>query len=241
MLMSRRPVLTALCSSFGIGSLAFAGLTAAAPAASAAALLSPGITAAHSVSPASLIPDVLLVTPGSQEVMSGIGCKPRTTVAIIGSARYATGAQIARGESTASGRFKITVKIPYLGEPEADFSATCVNKAGNTIWPERLPVGYVFPTAPVRIAAGSKLTVTGKNCSPHSPVLLGTEGNTPSQSRPIASGTASAKGTFSIAVKITNLGTSGGHVYGACYWSGNHSGGQDVDYTTYIPVQVTRS
>jgi hypothetical protein len=33
----------------------------------------------------------------------------------------------------------------------------------------------------------------------------------------------------------------GGHVYADCYWNGNHSGGQDVDFTTYIPVQFARS
>jgi hypothetical protein len=160
-----------------------------------------------------------MLTPGSQEVMSGIGCKPRTTVMIIGSARYATGRVVAQGKSTLSGRFKVTVKIPYLGEPEADFSATCVNKAGDTIWPERI----------------------AKDCEPHSPVLVGTEGQTASQSHPIATGTASAKGTFSIAAKIPNLGASGGHVYGACYWNGDRSGGQDIDYSPYIQVQFTRS
>ena len=239
--MYRRPILAALYASFCIGSLALAGLTTAAPAASAAASLSPGITTASTASPASLVPHVLLLTPGSQEVMSGIGCKPRTTVTIIGSARYATGRVVAQGKSTLSGRFKVTVKISYLGEPEADFSATCVNKAGNTISPERIGVGYVFPAKPVRIAPGGKLTVAAKDCEPHSPVLVGTEGQTASQSHPIATGTASAKGTFSIAAKIPNLGASGGHVYGACYWNGNHSGGQDIDYSPYIQVQFTRS
>jgi hypothetical protein len=49
------------------------------------------------------------------------------------------------------------------------------------------------------------------------------------------------KGTFSIAAKIPNLGASGGHVYGACYWNGNHSGGQNIDYSPYIQVEFTRS
>jgi hypothetical protein len=242
MSMSRRPILAALYASFCIGSLALAGLTAAAPAASAATSLSPGVAAASTASPASLVPHVLLLTPGSHEVMSGIGCRPRTPVMIIGSARYATGRVVAQGKSTLSGRFKITVKISYLGEPEADFSATCVNKAGDTIWPGRIGVGYVFPAKPVRIAPGGKLTVAAKDCEPHSPVLVGTEGQTASQTRPIATGTASAKGTFSIAVKMTipDLGASG-HVYGACYWNGNHPGGQDIDYSPYIPVQFTRS
>ena len=240
MLMSRRPIVVALCASFCISSLALAGLTAAAPAASAAASLSPSIAAAGTASPDPLLPHVLLLTPGSHEAMSGIGCKPRTPVMITGSARYAAGRVVAQGKSTLSGRFKITVKIPYLGEPEADFSATCVNKAGDTIRPERIPVGYVFPTSPVQIAPGGKLTVAGKDCEPHSPVLVGTEGQTASQSHPIATGTASAKGTFSIAVKIPDLGASG-HVYAACYWNGNHAGGQDIDYSPYIPVQSTRS
>jgi len=241
--MSRRPIIAAFYAPFCIGSLALAGLTAAAPAASAAASPSPRIASASTASPASLIPHVLLLTPGSHEVMSGRGCKPRTPVTVTGSARYAAGRVVAQGKSTLSGRFKITVKIPYLGEPEADFSATCVNKAGDTIrGSEPIQVGYVFPASPVRIAPGGKLTVTAKDCEPHSPVLVGTEGQTAAQTRPIATGTASAKGTFSVTVKITipDLGASG-HVYGACYWNGNHSGGQDIDYSPYIPVQFTRS
>ena len=174
--------------------------------------------------------------------MTGRGCNPRTAVRIAGSARYAAGREVAQGKSTASGRFSITVTIPYLGEPEADFSATCVNKAGNTISPDRIPVAYVFPSAPVRIAPGTRLTVTGKDCAPHSPVLVGTQqdGTGSRAPHPIAKGTATAKGTFSIAAKIPYLGPDG-HVYGDCYWNGNHSGGQDVDITTYFPVQFTRS
>jgi hypothetical protein len=239
--MSGHPLLVALSAPLCIASLALAGFTSAAPVDSAGASVDPSIATVDSVSPTSLTPAVLLLTPGSRETMSGIGCKPRTTVTVIGSARYASGVEVAKGKSTASGRFKITVKIPYMGEPEADFSAMCVNKAGDTIWPQRIPVAYVFPTAPVRIAPGSKLTVPGKDCAPRSPVLVGTEGETASQSHPVATGTASAKGTFSIAAKIPYLGPHGGHVYADCYWNGNHSGGRDVDFTTYIPVQFTRS
>jgi hypothetical protein len=241
MSMSRRPILAALYASFCIGSLALAGLTAAAPAASAATSLSPGTAAAGTASPASLIPRLLLLTPGSHEAISGIGCKPRTPVMIIGSARYAAGRVVAQGKSTLSGRFNITVKIAYLGEPEADFTATCASKAGDTIRPARILVGYVFPAKPVRIAPGGKLTVAAKDCEPHSPVLVGSLGQTAAGTHPIiATGTASAKGTFSITARIPNFGASG-HVYGACYWNGNHSGGQDIDYSPYIPVQSTRS
>jgi hypothetical protein len=111
------------------------------------------------------------VTQGEKLTVAGQGCRPHSTVMIVGSASHASGRVIGTGVTTASGRFAVPVTAPYL-EPNVTLVATCDNIAGNTIQPVQDALSFVSPSAPVSATLGSNLTVAGKGCQPDSTVLV---------------------------------------------------------------------
>jgi hypothetical protein len=65
------------------------------------------------------------IAPGASLMVRGSGCTAGATVTVNAGASHASGRTIGKGVADASGKFSITVKVPYVGEPEADVMASC--------------------------------------------------------------------------------------------------------------------
>jgi hypothetical protein len=81
------------------------------------------------------------IAPGASLTVSGGGCTPGATVTVNAGASHASGDTIGTGNADASGKFSITVKVPYMGQPDADVLASC----GST---DRVDIPIEYSSAP---------------------------------------------------------------------------------------------
>jgi hypothetical protein len=65
------------------------------------------------------------IAPGASLTVSGGGCTPGTSVTVTAVATHATGDVLTMGTADAGGKFSITVKVPYMGQPDAGVTASC--------------------------------------------------------------------------------------------------------------------
>jgi hypothetical protein len=176
---------------------------------------------------------------GEKLTVAGHGCRPHSTVTVVGAASHASGRVIGSADATASGRFLITVMAPDL-EPTVNVSATCDNTAGNTITPAEyalsfVPISILSMPAPVAVTQGSNLTVAGNGCQPDSAVLVESLQLASAGSAVIAQATSSGAGSFSAAIRVPVLAQGRDVIFAAC----ENPWPAETLYPAYIPVNYS--
>lgn len=149
---------------------------------------------------------LLKVAAGDSVMLSGSGCKPGAGVVVWATANHATDSMVGGGNADASGKFSVTAIAPNLGQPEATLVAQCDNPSATTITADQTTIEYVpapAPTTPIRIALGSKYTVTGGGCKPGAAVIVIATASHATGTT-VGQGTADASGKFSVAATAPN-------------------------------------